>query len=276
MGALDGFYSTWNKARETFGQGVPTDGSQFDHSSELLNMKASVEAAEVKNAANVVSTGRTNLDTTKGWVESMVSSLPATSEQDRERKLIPIAREGINKVNNIVNSATDEMRTIQGRVTGYKGEYEQLTNQKFAPGGDKDGEKDEEQRSGLMGEEGTAEDSGRAEEDVRDTIEGDPQAADRVAEVINSLTDDQLNRGGTPERYTEAGPGPDSSTDERYVDTGPLRGRQETRREQGPAYQRVPSPERPRCEDTSGKECSRPLRRPRSGRRTRREMGTPR
>ncbi|MBU8827897.1 hypothetical protein [Mycolicibacterium goodii] len=45
MGALDGFYSTWNKARETFGQGVPTDGSQFDHSSELLNMKASVEAA---------------------------------------------------------------------------------------------------------------------------------------------------------------------------------------------------------------------------------------
>jgi len=150
-------------------------------------------AAEVKNAANVVSTGRTNLDTTKGWVESMVSSLPATSEQDRERKLIPIAREGINKVNNIVNSATDEMRTIQGRVTGYKGEYEQLTNQKFAPGGDKDGEKDEEQRSGLMGEEGTAEDSGRAEEDVRDTIEGDPQAADRVAEVINSLTDDQLN-----------------------------------------------------------------------------------
>jgi hypothetical protein len=28
MGALDGFYSTWNKARETFGQGAPTDGSQ--------------------------------------------------------------------------------------------------------------------------------------------------------------------------------------------------------------------------------------------------------
>ncbi|OKH73210.1 EspA/EspE family type VII secretion system effector [Mycolicibacterium goodii] len=45
MGALDGFHSTWNKARETFGQGVPTDGSQFDRSSQLLNLKASVEAA---------------------------------------------------------------------------------------------------------------------------------------------------------------------------------------------------------------------------------------
>ncbi|ULN47207.1 hypothetical protein MI170_28750 [Mycolicibacterium goodii] len=226
MGALDGFYSTWNKARETFGQGVPTDGSQFDHSSELLNMKASVEAAapddrwqgsganayaaankehaqvyekladldrkmaaEVKNAANVVSVGRTNLDTAKGWVESMVNSLPATSEQDRERKLIPIAREGINKVDNIVKSATDEMRTIQGRVTGYKGEFEELTNQKFAPGGEKDGKKDEEDdRQTAMGEgeEGSAED--KAEGDVRAMLEdGDQEAASRVDSVLGGV-----------------------------------------------------------------------------------------
>ncbi|OKH62414.1 hypothetical protein EB74_16875 [Mycobacterium sp. SWH-M5] len=172
MGALDGFYSTWNKARETFGQGVPTDGSQFDQSRSLTQMKASVEAAapddrwqgsganayaaankdhaqvyqkladldqkmaaEVKNAANVVSVGRTNLDNAKGWVESMANSLPATSAQDRERKLIPIAREGINRVDNIVKTATSEMMGIKGRVTGFKTEYDTIKNSvKFASG----------------------------------------------------------------------------------------------------------------------------------------------
>ncbi|MCP2625204.1 hypothetical protein NLB33_20360, partial [Mycolicibacterium smegmatis] len=165
MGALDGFYSTWNKARETFGQGAPTDGSQFDQSRSLTQMKASVEAAapddrwqgsganayaaankehaqvyqkladldqkmaaEVKNAANVVSAGRTNLDNAKSWVEGMANSLPATSQQDRERKLIPIAREGINRVDNIVKTATADMMGIKGRVTGFKTEYDAIKN----------------------------------------------------------------------------------------------------------------------------------------------------
>ncbi|MFV8162964.1 EspA/EspE family type VII secretion system effector [Mycobacterium sp. 134] len=107
MSALDGFYSTWNKARETFGVGTPTDGSQHDGSSQLLRMKGVVEsaaqndgwqgkgaesyaaankqhagvygklaeldkqmAAEVTNAANIVTNGRTQLDTTKSWVDS--------------------------------------------------------------------------------------------------------------------------------------------------------------------------------------------------------------
>ncbi|WP_199179321.1 EspA/EspE family type VII secretion system effector [Mycolicibacterium goodii] len=231
MGALDGFYSTWNKARETFGQGVPTDGSQFDHSSELLNMKASVEAAapddrwqgsganayaaankehaqvyekladldrkmaaEVKNAANVVSVGRTNLDTAKGWVESMVNSLPATSEQDRERKLIPIAREGINKVDNIVKSATDEMRTIQGRVTGYKGEFEELSNQKFAPGGEKPGDKKddpqklkEEEKDDTPGMQPPSPEY-QAQKDVEAVLsEGDGSAAERTDRILSSI-----------------------------------------------------------------------------------------
>ena len=131
MSALDGFYSTWNKARETFGQGTPDDGTQFDGSSRLMQMKAGVEAAapddrwqgsgsqayaaankdhaavceklaeldkkmagEVKNAASVVTTGPANLDTAKGWVDSMVNSLAKSNANDREQKLIPIAREG--------------------------------------------------------------------------------------------------------------------------------------------------------------------------------------
>lgn len=172
MGALDGFYSTWNKARETFGQGVPTDGSQFDQSRSLTQMKAGVEAAapddrwqgsganayaaankehaqvyqkladldqkmaaEVKNAANVVSAGRTNLDNAKSWVEGMANSLPATSQQDRERKLIPIAREGINRVDNIVKSATADMVGIKGNVEKLRGEFDTIKNTiRFASG----------------------------------------------------------------------------------------------------------------------------------------------
>src|SRR5690349_7214919 len=98
VGLLDAFHETWSQARETFGQGTPEDGAKFDGSSRLLQMKSSVEAAapdsrwqgtasdtyaaanreysqvygkladldkrmaaEVTNAANVVSTGRQNL-----------------------------------------------------------------------------------------------------------------------------------------------------------------------------------------------------------------------
>lgn len=107
MSALDGFYSTWNKARETFGAGTPDDGSQFDGSARLRQMKAGVEAAapdarwqgtaseayaaankkhadiyekladldqkmaaEIKNAANIATAGRESLDRTRDWVSS--------------------------------------------------------------------------------------------------------------------------------------------------------------------------------------------------------------
>ena len=101
MSALDGFYSTWNKARETFGVGTPVDGSQHDGSSQLLKMKGTIESAapddrwqgtasqayaaankehagvyqkladldkkmsaEITSAADIVTNGRNQLDTT--------------------------------------------------------------------------------------------------------------------------------------------------------------------------------------------------------------------
>lgn len=170
MGALDGFYSTWNKAKATFGEGTPTDGSHYDgSSSQLLKMKGMVEsaqpdhrwqgtgseayaaankehaavyqklaeldkkmAAEVTNAANIVTSGRNQLDATKSWVDSMVASLPPTSARDRENKLIPIANQGISQVNTTVQNANRDMLAIGLRVSGIKNEYDELTNQKFA------------------------------------------------------------------------------------------------------------------------------------------------
>lgn len=169
MSALDGFYSTWNKARATFGEGTPTDGNDHNSSaSQLMRMKGMIEsaapddrwqgtasqayaaantehagvyekladldrrmAAEVTNAANVVTNGRNQLDATKSWVESMVASLPPTSAQDRENKLIPIANQGISQVNTTVQNANRDMFGIGTRVTGIKNEYDGLTSQRF-------------------------------------------------------------------------------------------------------------------------------------------------
>ncbi|MGV0735475.1 EspA/EspE family type VII secretion system effector [Mycobacterium syngnathidarum] len=185
MSALDGFYSTWNKARETFGVGTPTDGSQHDGSSQLLKMKGMVESAaqhdgwqgkgaeayaaanqqhaavygklaeldkkmsaEITNAANIVTNGRTQLDNTKSWVDSAVNSLPSSlSAQAREKSLIPIAKEGITQVNNTVSTANGDMLKIGFRITDIKNQYDELQNQKFGPGdalevaGDKPDEK---------------------------------------------------------------------------------------------------------------------------------------
>ncbi|WP_308170643.1 EspA/EspE family type VII secretion system effector [[Mycobacterium] fortunisiensis] len=181
MSALDGFYSTWNKARETFGVGTPVDGSGHDGSSQLMRMKGMIEsaapdhrwqgsgseayaaankehagvyeklaaldkkmAAEVTNAANIVTSGRQQLDATKSWVDSAVNSLPASLSSDaREKSLIPIAKEGIGQVNKTVSTANGDMLKVGFRITDIKNQYDELgTNQKFGP--DKEDEKDNE------------------------------------------------------------------------------------------------------------------------------------
>lgn len=225
MSALDGFYSTWYKARETFGVGTPTDGSQHDGSSQLLKMKGMVEsaskhdgwqgkgaeayaaankqhagvyeklanldkqmAAEVTNAANVVTNGRNQLDTTKSWVDSAVNSLPSSlSAQARENSLIPIAKEGITQVNNTVSTANGDMLKIGFRVADIKNQYDELQNQKLGPG-EKKGD-----AQGLTDKDGDGKPDKddvhtRAEQDVQDALAGNhPEAAKKVDEVLTSI-----------------------------------------------------------------------------------------
>lgn len=226
MSALDGFYSTWNKARATFGEGTPTDGNDHNSSaSQLMRMKGMIEsaapddrwqgtasqayaaantehagvyekladldrrmAAEVTNAANVVTNGRNQLNATKSWVESMVASLPPTSAQDRENKLIPIANQGISQVNTTVQNANRDMLGIGIRVTGIKNEYDGLTNQKFA--GDQDGKGDDKKSDAQMlgGEEAhAAPPEEQAKKDVQNTLGGDKMAAAHVEEVLSGI-----------------------------------------------------------------------------------------
>ncbi len=45
MSALDGFYATWNDARNTFGEGTPQGGSQIDASPTFSKLGEDVQAA---------------------------------------------------------------------------------------------------------------------------------------------------------------------------------------------------------------------------------------
>lgn len=172
MGLLDTYMETWSQARETFGQGTPDDGSRFDGSSRLQQMKANVEAAapdsrwqgtaadayaaankehaavygkladldkrmaaEVRNAAAVVTAGRQNLDVSRDWVASAASSVP-NNEAGRQA-LINIVSKGSGDISEIIQKSTADMTEIGRRIQGLKGEYEALTRQKFGPGSEK-------------------------------------------------------------------------------------------------------------------------------------------
>ncbi|MGY1989062.1 TPR repeat region-containing protein [Mycolicibacterium fortuitum] len=232
MGVLDAFNSTWSKARQTFGQGTPQDGTQFDASANFQQAKAAVEAAtagpnwqgpaseayaaknkdhaavfgrladldkrmaaEVTNAANVVTAGRQNLDQVKSWVTSAVSSIPSgTSARDRDKKLLQIANAGISKVSNIVQTSTGEMNAIGGRVQAIKGEFQDVGNEK-------DDKKDEKNGDVQALTDKDKDDKAKAEEDKRK--EDTQHAADDGRRDGDSLADGHL----TPEerqRLTDA------------------------------------------------------------------------
>lgn len=148
-------------------------------------------ANEVTNAANVVTAGRTQLNATKSWVDSMVASLPATNAQDRERKLIPIANQGITQVNNTVQNANKDMFAIGMRVTGLRGEFDALTNQKFAPGSEKkdaEGLKEDKDGDGKPDQDDVHK---QAEQDVQDALGGNKDAAARVDDALSGITPGQ-------------------------------------------------------------------------------------
>ena len=161
MSALNAFMATWSQARETFGQGAPADGSQFDQSSQLRQLQEQVQSAapgsgwtggasdayanknskqagkigamadldqqlgkEVARSSAVVSAGRRELDTLRQWVVDAAAQVPKTAAG--ERMLLPIVSKGSAEIQEILTRSNGQLSTIAGRIKELGGEYQML------------------------------------------------------------------------------------------------------------------------------------------------------
>ncbi|MBN3455061.1 EspA/EspE family type VII secretion system effector [Mycolicibacterium sp.] len=161
MSAIDAFYSTWSQARESFGSGVPQDGSEFDKSNQLRQLQSSVQgaapdsrwqgpaadayaaknaqqaatygkladldqrmAAEVSKTAGVVTAGRQNLDQIRDWVASAAASAP--SDRSGETMKVAIASKGLSQISEIIQQSNDQMNAIGERIRGIGREYDEI------------------------------------------------------------------------------------------------------------------------------------------------------
>jgi len=135
----------------------------------------------IDNSAEVVATGRRQLDAVRQWVSDAAASVPPGKQRDA--MLMQIANKGISQVSDIVSRSTTQMNSIAGDIKGDAGKYQALGNQKF--GGIKEGEGE------ALGAQGDKEQQDearrRAEDDVQAALRGDEEAAGRVDQVLDSI-----------------------------------------------------------------------------------------
>ncbi|WP_102144075.1 EspA/EspE family type VII secretion system effector [Mycobacterium hubeiense] len=219
MSVLGAFYTTWDNARQTYGQGTPETGEKFDNSSKLRQLESGLEAAapgsrwsgsaatnydaantehrrvigelatldqklktQVDQSAEVVSAGRRDLENLRKWVADMEASIPPGKSGEQMR--MALAQKGLAQLQEIVQRSNGESNAIAAEIRKLQGEFEALgSGQKFA----KEGKEGDAQNA--VGEEQTDEKDPRkrAEQDVQDALAGDQQAAARVEEVIGSI-----------------------------------------------------------------------------------------
>jgi EspA-like secreted protein len=159
---MDGFRSTWSLANDTFGEGEPTTGAEFDQSDSLREMQAAVEtaapgsgwtgaaaasyaqsnahhaavlgdiadldrrfAAEVDRSAAVVTAGRRTLDQLRSWALDAAAATP--SDRSGEWMRMVIAAKGIGHIGQTVEQAAAEMGVIGRRMSRLAGEYDELS-----------------------------------------------------------------------------------------------------------------------------------------------------
>jgi hypothetical protein len=220
VGVLDGFMTTWSKARTTFGEGTPQDGAQFDNSPQLQQMQSNVESAkpgsqwtgagadtydvanqkqgrvlgeaaaldqklraEIDRSAAVVAAGRRDLDAVRQWVVSAASTVPQTPQG--ERMLYPIVGKGAGEIAEILQKSNGDLNAIAGRMRGIGSEYQALA------GGFKEDEGGDKEVAAKLEEERKR----NAQRDVDLALKGDKDAQQRVRDVLNTIGPEQV--GGT-------------------------------------------------------------------------------
>ncbi|WP_167759382.1 EspA/EspE family type VII secretion system effector [Mycobacterium sp. PS03-16] len=233
MSAIDGFNANWNNARETFGQGNPQPGTDFDNSSRLTGLgsglsdaapgskwsgaaaanydKANTDhqavftqlavldrkiAAQVDQSAQVVETGRQNLDNVRQWVNDAVNSLPPGKQRDQME--LQIAKAGLGRLTEVVEQTNKQSNAIGQNIGNITSEYDSLKETIRFASETKEGEP-KDQPLGItdddeQGEDGLPEDE--VQQDAKETVEGalsgNGQDATKVNEVLNSFTDAQI------------------------------------------------------------------------------------
>ncbi|BBY19192.1 TPR repeat region-containing protein [Mycolicibacterium litorale] len=227
MSALDGFYTTWDNARQTFGQGTPQSGTDFDKSPQLATLGSGVTAAapgskwsgaaaanydkantdhqkvftqlaeldrkiaqQVDQSAQVVATGRQNLDQVKQWVTDAANSIPPGKQRDMF--LMQIANKGLGQLTEVVQKTNAESNTVAQNIAKLGPEFEALARDQKFGNGEKDEKKDDKDDPEIQlvsneEEMGPTPSDRQAEQDVQAALAGDEQAAGRVDEVLDSI-----------------------------------------------------------------------------------------
>lgn len=164
---MDAFSSTWSAGHQTFGDGQPEGGEQFDDSVTFRQLKGDTAAAapgsrwtgtassaygkantdhgrvlshmadldrrlaaEIDRSARVVTDGRRSLDAVRAWVTDAAATVPQNATG--ERMLLPIVRKGIGQVADILQNSNNQLNAIGESIRGLSGDYRTLSNQKFA------------------------------------------------------------------------------------------------------------------------------------------------
>ena len=210
--------ATWSDARQTYGQGTPPAGKQFDKSGQLTGMQSTTQsaapgskwtgtaanaygtvntqhgenlgqlakldqrlAAEVDNSAQSTVEGRQRLDALRKWVADAEANIPAGKSGDQMRMVI--AQKGLKQLQEILHQSNSEFNAIGDRIRKLSGEYQAVGDKVFKQGGgDVQTLTDEEKKKA---EEDAKK---RAHDDVQKSIkDGDKDAAARVEKVLKDI-----------------------------------------------------------------------------------------
>lgn len=163
MSALDAFMTVWSRARQTFGEGSPIEGGEFDKSAQLQDLHDTVLTAaprdhwtggasesyadrnsqhasklgrmaeldrqlgvEVDRSAAVVAAGRRDLDGVKQWVSDASAGLAQNAAGNRA--LWEIVSKGSGDVADIIRRSHNDMTAISGRIRGLGNEWDELSD----------------------------------------------------------------------------------------------------------------------------------------------------
>ncbi|AFM15614.1 hypothetical protein Mycch_0798 [Mycolicibacterium chubuense NBB4] len=161
MSVLDAFLATWRDARATFGTGVPQGGERFDRSATLDRLRSDLDAAapgqrwaggaatqyagvnsthqrviqdlgrldrrlarQIDRSAEIVVSGRRDLEAVRTWVLDAAASVPKNAAGDR--LLLPIVSRGLRQVSGVLTRANGELTTVGVNIQAISSEYQAL------------------------------------------------------------------------------------------------------------------------------------------------------